>query len=247
MIFVPHIDLNVTEHCNLSCRSCSHASPVMKPWAMPLDMIERDLLALKPFLRTRSIQILGGEPLLHPLIVGVLQLVKRLRIDQGTSVITNGRLLPRMTEEFWRELEYLQISVYPGLPEDVLQLAEEKRQEFRFGLGVTKFDAFYNQIKAEPDDGVKAFTDCRWKTDCQTVHRGHFYLCSQSCFFPKALMGLPAETDGLPLAGITEEKLAAFLTRTEPLKACGVCCAHTMQTEPWREVKRGDWRKESTA
>lgn len=243
MIAVAHIDLGVQENCQFKCSGCSHASPTFSPWSMPLAMIERDLFALKPFFEIGSTQILGGEPLLHPQIVDVLRLVKLVRADRECTVITNGALLPKMPDDFWRELEILQISLYPGKP-DHRALVEEKQKQFGFAWHCTQFDSFYRQLKSVPDDGVEAFRNCRWKSDCLTVHRGHLYLCSQSAFFPKAL-GLP-NTDGLPLEGLTEEKLRTFLYRTEPLKTCKNCLAHSMQTEPWKEAKRSEWLKEST-
>lgn len=246
MIEIGHIDLNVCEHCTHKCVACSHASPILAPWSMPLEMIERDLTALKPFLRVGNVQVLGGEPLLHRDIVEVLRLVKRVRIDRRSTVITNGSLLPRMTDEFWRELEYLQISVYPKLDRACVALAEAKSREYGFALGTTEFHDFYRQLKAVPDDGAASFRDCRWRKECFTVHRGHFYLCAQSAFFPKAILHQPAETDGLPLEGLTEEKLAAFMARTEPFAACTVCRANTMLSDPWREAKRSEWIKEST-
>ncbi len=246
MIAIGHLDLNVVEHCNFSCCACSHASPIHKPWSMPLEMMERDLRALKPFLSCGSVQILGGEPLLHPQIVEAIRLVKSIRLDRMTSVITNGSLLPRMKEEFWRELEHLQISIYPTLEPGCVTLAEAKSRAYGFPLNTTVFDAFYRQLKAEPDDGVDSFRGCHWKTQCYTVHRGHFYLCSQSAFYPRMIMHLPAETDGLPLEGITEEKLRAFMGRTEPFRACTICRAHTMETDPWREVERKRWVEKSS-
>lgn len=212
---------------------------------MPLEMIEHDLNALKPFMRFGMVQILGGEPLLHPRIVDVIRLVKRIRLDRQTLIITNGGLLHRMPEDFWRELEQLQISVYDGKANN-LELAERKSKEYGFALFSTRFESFHRQLKPVPDDGVKSFEGCHWKSDCFTIHRGHAFLCSQSCFFPKAIMGLTAAIDGLPLEGLTEEKLQAFLNRTEPFNACKLCRANEMKTEPWREVsKRSEWIKES--
>lgn len=248
MIEIGHIDLNVVEHCNFSCCACSHASPLHKPWSMPLEMIERDLTALKPILKCHSVQVLGGEPLLHPQIVEVLRLVKRVGLGRQMTVITNGALLPKMSDEFWRELDYLQISVYPKLSKEIVPFVHERKKQLglKFGIGVTEFEVFYRQLKSEPDDGRESFKDCHWKRECLTVHRGHFHLCAQSTFFPKALMNLPAHTDGLPLEGITEEKLRAFMDRTEPFAACRICRANTMLSDPWREVKRSEWIKEST-
>ena len=67
---------------------------------MTLEMIERDLNTLKPFLKPQMITIVGGEPTLHPKLVEIIKLVKQIRIDDRCMVITNGKLLPKMKEEF---------------------------------------------------------------------------------------------------------------------------------------------------
>lgn len=244
MITLGHCDLNLVLHCNMRCVNCSHAAPVADIWSMTLEMIARDLLALKPFLKLHSLNLVGGEPLLHKEIVEVMRLLKRIRIDESTTVITNGTLLPRMSDEFWRELEYLSISVYPGLNPECLELAREKQKKHRFGLGERVFTEFHRQFRKEPNDGAH-FATCHWKSDCYTVHDGAFFLCPQSAFFPKRFMGLDEKVDGLPLLDVTEEKLAAFLNRTEPLNACRMCCANEMRPAPWQEAPRKEWEQES--
>jgi hypothetical protein len=236
MIEINHLDLNITEHCTHRCVSCSHASPILPPWSMPLEMIERDLDALKPILRCRNIQLVGGEPTLHKQIVDVMRLVKAINIG-NLSVITNGSLLHRMPEEFWSELEYLQISIYPGKDAHV-DLAREKAAFFGFGLGETNFTEFHRQFKTIPDDGAKSFENCHWKSDCYTVHRGHFHLCPQSTFFPKAVMGLPDSIDGLPLEGITEEALRARFvapTKCSPLRGKNLPGSNGNRSQPTYE------------
>lgn len=245
MIQLGHCDIGICEHCTHRCVSCSHLSPLMSKWNMPLDMLERDMMALKPFVEFHTVQLVGGEPTLHPEIVEALRIAKRVRLGRTVSVITNGFLLDRMKEEFWQELEYLQISIYPG-KECHVELAVEKSRQYGFGVGERKFDEFYKQFKPVPDDGAESFRLCHWRKDCFTIHRGHFHLCPQSTFFPKTLLALPESIDGLPLEGVTEEKLTAFMERTTPFEACRICCANEIQSAPWAEAKRDVWMKEST-
>lgn len=241
MISLGHIDWNIAESCNMVCVSCSHAAPVAAPHFLSLETIERDLLALKPILRCHANQLVGGEPLLHKDIVEIMRLMKRIRMDAATVVITNATLLPRMAEEFWQELEYLSISVYPTLAPECLELAREKQKEYQFGLGERVFTEFHRQFRKEPNDGSH-FATCHWKSDCYTVHEGHFYLCPQSAMFPKRFMvGVAENADGLPLLGITEESLNRFIHRTEPLAACRICMANEMKPAPWREAPRKEW------
>lgn len=244
MIEIEHLDLNVCRHCNMRCVSCSHASPFADAWSMPLDMIERDLFALKPILKPKNVTVVGGEPTLHKELAEILRLLKRIRIDEQSMVITNGKLLPRMKEEFWQELEILKISIYANFQESTLTLAKEKAGKYRFHLDVQEFPEFFQQFDAVPDGS--SFHNCPWKTDCYTVHNGFFFLCPQSAFFPSSIMGIQENIDGLPLEGITETRLREFMDRTTPLNACRTCRAYG-HPKPWKEAKtKSEWLAEST-
>lgn len=246
MIEIGHLDLNVVTHCNMACVNCSHTSPAAAPWSMSLETIEHDLTALKPILHAQNVNVVGGEPTLHKQLVEIMRLLKRIRLDISTVVITNATLLPRMPEEFWQELEYLSISVYPALNARCLELAHEKQKQYGFGLGERIFTEFHRQFRKEPNDGSH-FHNCHWKSNCFTVHEGYFHLCPQGAFMPERFMGLGAHTDGLTLEGITEDKLQAFLNRTEPLNACRMCMANEMKPAPWMEAKRSEWLQVSKA
>lgn len=174
MIDIIHLDLNIVRHCNMRCVSCSHASPFAEPWSMTLEMIERDLLALKPLIKVVNMSVVGGEPTLHKDLPDILRLLKKIRIDDRSMVITNGKLLPRMKDEFWEELEILKISIYPGFQESTLVLAKEKAEKYRFHLDVQEFPEFFQQFDVVPDGS--SFHNCPWKSDCYTVHDGFFFL-----------------------------------------------------------------------
>ena len=211
---------------------------------MSLQEIERDLTALKPLLRLRHVAVVGGEPTLHPQLLDVLRLLKRIRLDEQTMLVTNGSRLKHFSDDLWREIEKIRLSVYPRLAKDVPDFLEEKRHEFGFEAEVIYGDEFFLQMDTVPDGS--SFHDCPWKTDCYTVHKGHFFLCPQSTFMPRTLMGLPEFSDGLPLDGITEEILLAFMQRKEPLNACRNCRSYTKKS-PWSETRgREQWIKAST-
>jgi hypothetical protein len=167
-------------------------------------------------------------------------------IANEVMVISNGKLLKRMPDEFWREMDSLQLSIYPALPMDIPAYAAAKCAEFGKAFASTLYTEFHQQLRSPPNDGSH-FASCHWKSDCYTVHRGRFLLCPQSTFFPQNFMGLPEGVDGLSLEGITDESFAAFLNRKEPLNACRICMANEMKTKPWAEARgREEWIAGST-
>lgn len=247
MIELAHCDLNVAASCNNRCVACSHASPFTKPCFMSSTTMVEDLAAIKPFLHFSTLQLVGGEPTLHPGLSSLITLARLSGVGQGVSVITNGRLLPRMKADFWKALDYLQLSIYPNLEKGVVELILERQKEFGFGFGMTKFDEFYLQFSPEPTNGEESFRNCVWKSDCYTIHEGYFYLCPQSAFFPKKFQNLPDAVDGLPLKDLTAEKLDVFLHRKQPFNACRICCGGHGRKTPWHQPKTMDeWIHNST-
>lgn len=242
MIALEHLDVNIVTHCNKTCVSCSHASPYSKPFYMKLDDMIRDLDDLKNVAHFELVTLVGGEPLLHPQLVAFMHAAKASGICDKVCVVTNGSLLPRMKEEFWSALEVLRLSIYGSIKPNILPLAQERAEVHGFELLAWEYPEFYKQLKLRPDDGVESFRKCEWKTNCFTVHLGSFYLCPQSIFFPPRFMHSVPQ-DGLLLEGITEEKLEAFLNRTEPFEACKICLAGEKAAAPWREAPKRDWEK----
>src|SRR5947209_7095120 len=95
------LELNPVEHCNLSCRSCSHLSPLQPRHYVDPDDLTRDLKILSAHYHARWVRVVGGEPLLHPQLDRILTAVRTSGVADRIVVVTNGILLPRMQPEVW--------------------------------------------------------------------------------------------------------------------------------------------------
>lgn len=213
---------------------------------MPAQELADDLARLKTVVHFQRIQMVGGEPTLHPDLPELMRVARASGIANEVMVITNGGLLKRMPDEFWRELDTLQLSIYPGLDADIPEYAKARCAEFGKPFYSTVYLDFYQQLRAVPNDGAH-FATCHWKADCYSVERGFFFLCPQSIFFPEKFMELPVGVDGLSLDNLTQEKFDTFLDRKEPLNACKICMANELKSKPWAEAKnREEWMAGST-
>jgi hypothetical protein len=212
---------------------------------MAPETLARDLERLKPFLSVQQFFALGGEPLLHPKIVEILDVARASGIAREIGVLTNGSLLDRMPEEFWTKIDILRISVYPKLDPKLLDLARGRSERHKFYLGLDGITVFWKQFQVNP--GGKTFFNCPWKGSCWTVHEGHFYLCPQSAFWTDKFLNLPQAINGLPLdENLTEEKLLDYANRKVPFAACSICNSYAVQV-PWKESHNlEEWIKEST-
>ena len=109
------VEYNLTEHCNLSCYACDHASPLLPTKFTTVEAFSRDLEALAGVFHSEQLRIVGGEPLLHPQLLEFLTEARRIGIADAIVLITNGVLLPEMPAELWELIDQLWVSVYPGI------------------------------------------------------------------------------------------------------------------------------------
>ncbi|MCC6847515.1 MAG: radical SAM protein [Deltaproteobacteria bacterium] len=119
-----HAQVVVTRECNLACGYCheyTSGAPIV-PYEVLARRIDR-LGALGAF----TIDLLGGEPLLHPEIVALVARIKAIRRGMNfATIITNAfKLTPELVDGFNAAgLDCMQVSVdgidpEPGLPKSL--------------------------------------------------------------------------------------------------------------------------------
>jgi hypothetical protein len=97
------IEFHLVEHCNLNCRGCSHYSPLAKDEFLDIAQFEKDTFRLSQLLgkRIASINLLGGEPLLHPDVAQFCRVARKYFPKAEINIVTNGILLKSMSNDFW--------------------------------------------------------------------------------------------------------------------------------------------------
>lgn len=101
-------ETHLTEHCNLGCKSCGHMSPLAKEEFLDIVGFEKDCSRLS-YLTGRKIELIdlmGGEPLLHPRKEEILRITRHYFPEGKINIVTNGLLLSSQNEKFY-------ISAYP--------------------------------------------------------------------------------------------------------------------------------------
>lgn len=119
------IDVHVVEHCNLNCKGCSHFSSIAKPEFLDPKEYEKVLPYLARIEKSiGQIQLLGGEPLLHPHLSELIKITKAYLPNTNINIVTNGVLLVseqklKEREDFWKACKVndvlIKISKYPGV------------------------------------------------------------------------------------------------------------------------------------
>lgn len=99
----PHISLELTERCNLHCWHCYRDSSSRKHRGVAVETLLGMLRRLVDN-GLRSIELTGGEPLLHPGFLQILQYCRDERRLRLVGLLTNGTLV---TEQMADELATL--------------------------------------------------------------------------------------------------------------------------------------------
>lgn len=106
-------DVQVTEHCNLNCKGCASLCPIAEEEYLDILDYEKDMIQLSKLSNgeVHHINVLGGEPLLHPQINDFLELTRKYFPIGIIHLVTNGILLRKMDDAFWETCKKNDITI----------------------------------------------------------------------------------------------------------------------------------------
>jgi len=123
-LIMPHIELHVSDKCNLNCKGCSHFSPLFDEINAVYEEKMNDIRKIKRlFDNVFRIDILGGEPLLNSEIHRYITGLREVFPDTFIQIYTNGLLLP-------------------GLDDSVLQLIHDNN----IGVSISEYAPTHKMI-----------------------------------------------------------------------------------------------------
>lgn len=248
-VWTRSVEVNAVDHCNLSCRACSHASPIAKASEMSADQVHADLALLSHVLRVENVRIVGGEPLLHSDLSRFVQAIKDSGISRKVTLVTNGLLLDQVATELWKLVDKVEVSLYPLAPRATERIRAAANRITAGGppVDILEYSVFREAMTLEPsaDSALvrQIYDSCQiahfWR--CITVDRGSVYRCPQSLFKVRvggaALVSDSRRIDELP----DVEAVIAFLESEDPLAACSSCLGSSGVTFPHQQTSRRTW------
>lgn len=250
-----NLELIVADHCNIACRQCNHASPVMKKWNATAESVARDLAQLAPLYRPRMLRILGGEPILNPQITEIIRVARDSGIAEHLQLVTNGLLLDRLDDAAWDLLSEVEISIYPaaGMTEAMIDKARMKGIRHNTVVSTCIYPQFRMTFCSQPAQD-KALVEDIWMGckmaqvwGCHAVRDGFIYRCPQSIYI-SMLGGAQGSAEGLSLddepTAPLQPRLLAFLNAAGPLRACSQCAGSSGKTIEQVFLVRRDWQKD---
>ena len=240
-------EINLADHCNLSCQMCDHYSQLSEEYCVNIESFERDIVRMGEILNHKiaCITLLGGEPTLNPNIIQCMEIVRREFPEAQIIILTNGLLLLKLEHapngsNIWKSCKELKVditvTVYP-VKFDYIAL-ENKAKEYGINLGMSSdihaseltkavkiSDKHTFDLSGGADKGY--FLSCLYFNKFNVVRDGRYYMCpvaAHSGIFNKAFgesLKL-AESDSLDLNKVTSWKeLSDFSANGVPF--CSYC------------------------
>lgn len=241
MYEIDYIEFWATKHCNLNCKGCSSCSPISEEWFLNVDSIERDLNRLKALdIHIKNINILGGEPLLHPNIEDIIACVKKVYPRANLGLLTNGLLLLKKTKKFWeacvKHEVMLNVTCFPVMDDEWRGRIIKKIRGYKLQYHITDKKRFNKILVLNNSEPIEDILEA-----CGCNHAYNLYDGSVSrCTVPMVTetlnryFGVEFLTDGrLDLYSSNAEQIMSFLST--PNKSCRNCSSRPVKVR-WEKA-----------
>lgn len=244
--FCPHLEIQVAEHCNLNCASCTHFSPLAEPKFIDKDFFYEQLVAANAIFKgnCKSLKIMGGEPLLHPEIEHLLSLARKAMPNIKLTLQTNGILLTSLADSFWETCHenniLIRVTRYP-VKLDTDQIDIKARQfavELKYhpsNSSIKSFNLYPMNLKGDQPP-QENYENCKMKMRYVLIKDGRLYPCpiaGNAEHFNNAFDNQLScnENDSIPLCDIEN-----FVEYEEFARKAIPFCKYCMPTQYRRDV-----------
>jgi hypothetical protein len=252
------LSVEIVDHCNLACACCDHLAPWLRPAFVDTRSFRKDLLSLREVMHVGELRITGGEPLLHPALVDLVDIARESNVGRRLTLLTNGVMLHRVKERLLKRLDSVVVTLYPGVRYrfDAKNLSDVARRcdcllKFRV---VRRFgEVFLDKPNLDPLLVGYIFSRCSSSRRCHTIYRGRYYRCSRAHRIPFRLKAtsrtvIDSTADGVDLHGkdarILGRELAAYVAEDRPLYSCRFCLGSSGRRRPCRQLSRQEIERE---
>lgn len=226
-----YLETHLVDHCNLNCKACTHFCPLVKnKYFHNIDNFKKDIKVLSQKFRIKQLRLLGGEPLLHPRVNDFLTVARKYLPNTNISIVSNGILLTKMDESFWKTCRdnkiKIDLSQYPIILDKnyfgkYIDLV--KRHNVVIG-SIHHSDKFWTRMTYEGNNNKEhSYKMCTSKR-CKNLRNGRLFVCPTACyadyFNEYFTEDLPVES-GIDIYKNSSETIMEYLNR--PVDMCKHC------------------------
>lgn len=246
-------NVDIVNHCNLNCVGCGHFSPLAKEFYLSDIDFLKDCERLNELTHglIERIELMGGEPLLHPNIIRIME-IARNNFEGEINVCTNGILLEKQSSTFFEACNRLNISIAITIYPIKLNWTkiEEFSEQYRFNLikvGTKHYNRrlwYKNHRDLSGKQDIKSnFLKCRWGNNCIFLENGRLSTCVMPFksryyneFYNVDSFQIP-ESDSISIYDVNNiEEIFEFISK--PVSCCRYCMPESDELIDWRVSKK---------
>ena len=186
-----HLEYSVTDSCNRNCVACSHLAPLAKfPNYVNIGEFTRVTNILHECLpNIHTFWITGGEPMLHPDFMRLLEIARHIYREAYIGIYSNGLILHKYEHdyEFWQYIRdngiVWGITIYDGKRQYYEELFD--RNGCINNLAIVRSGGFFtnltNYSQRQPISKEK-YKACGWERCKINIRNGRIFNCPASEF-----------------------------------------------------------------
>ena len=251
---VPTLEFSLADGCNLKCEFCVHLNPFRTGFVSKETLID-SFEKWSRKIATRNVMLIGGEPLLNPGIAEIIIAVQRCWPRSQRRILTNGVLLPRVSDDVLRVFHkynvFVGISEHMDTPEHRENLKQSLSRLRQFRILYSVNESFRGWHNGRDVDAYGVPVPCNSNPEtahqlccakhCPTIQGDRLYSCShlanmiaavqEGAIGPEwrtVLAHRPVTLESSP------EEIRNYL-RAEPMPECSVC-PETYKTTKARQL-----------
>jgi hypothetical protein len=183
--FFHYLEMHICDRCNLNCKACSHFSPLVggdAPYPS-IETFKNDLNRISAlFSGLCQLRLMGGEPLLNPMLNRFVDVARRCFPHTDLRVVTNGLLVKNLDNDAIGCLRdnkvVLDISNYAPtsyISDDLVSLLRGNGIAFSFNQG--QVATSFLKLFALDAEGVKPYGGCPTGGFCANLRDGMLAKC----------------------------------------------------------------------
>ena len=225
------LEIHIVDHCNLNCAGCNHFCPLAEPYYITPEYLKEQLEMVKEKIPSiKWLMLLGGEPTIHPQLLELCQIARKIFPDIPVEILTNGKDLTNIIKNK-KELEKLDIQITLAQYDieynqnDVDEVLAMKNAGISWGR--ESFDQTLVDVTGSQDMNETFFKNCHHQLPCFTLRDYKIYECPFAAhiiaFKKKFNVDIP-EIEGidyLNLKTLTLDQLEEFSYK--PKNICKYC------------------------
>ena len=235
--YLPYLNSNLVDGCNLNCKGCSHFAPLFNQNEIyPLEAFRRDIRRLSQICDIISFRLLGGEPLLLKNIDEYIKITRQYFQKSNLGIVTNVLLLPAISKKIFdalRENNFIvYVTAYPPtikILDNIKAVLNKNNILYNISDSIKNFGVcltFHNG-----NDTQKSRRHCVGNDNCRFLRDGKLYKCPIDAlkFRFEEKFGI----EGLPTATSVDIYSSNFSLLLKMLDGDVEMCSWCSEQVPW--------------